>query len=81
MAGRLQDKVAVITGGARGIGGASARLFAAEAAKVVIGDLLEGESNETVAAIKEANGEATFVKADVTSEEDCRALAQDAVDT
>src|SRR5919199_558658 len=81
MAGRLQDKVALITGGARGIGGASARLFAGEGAKVVIGDLLEGESNETVEEIKKAGGEATFVRADVTREEDCRALAQAAVDT
>src|SRR3954465_13992003 len=81
MAGRLQDKVAVITGGARGIGGASARQFAPDGAKVVIGDLLESEGNETVAAIKKGGGDATFVRADVTLEADCRALAQAAVDT
>lgn len=80
MPGRLQGKVAVITGGARGIGGATAQLFAAEGAKVVVGDLLDDEGAETVAAIKKNGGDATFVKTDVTREEDCRALAQAAVD-
>jgi NAD(P)-dependent dehydrogenase (short-subunit alcohol dehydrogenase family) len=80
MPGRLQGKVAVITGGARGIGGATARQFAADGAKVVIGDLLEDEGQETQAAIKKAGGQATFVKTDVTREEDCRALAQAAME-
>ncbi len=80
MAGRLADKVALITGGARGIGGASARLFAAEGAKVVIGDLLEVEGAQTVAEIEAAGGAALFVRTDVTQEADCRQLATAAVE-
>lgn len=75
MAGQLQDKVAVITGGARGIGGATAKRFAGEGARVVIGDLRESDGDETVNAIKAAGGDAIFIKTDVTQEEDCRRLA------
>jgi NAD(P)-dependent dehydrogenase (short-subunit alcohol dehydrogenase family) len=80
MPGRLEGTVAVITGGARGIGGATALRFAAEGAKVIVADLLDVEAHETVAAIHAAGGEAHFVKTDVTDEEQCRALCQAAVD-
>ena len=80
MPGRLEGTVAVITGGARGIGGATAIKFAAEGAKVIIGDLLDAEAKETLAAIQSAGGEAAFVKTDVTNEEQCRAMCQAAVD-
>ena len=76
---RLAGKVAVITGGARGIGGAAARLYAQEGAKVVIGDLLANEAEETLSAIRAAGGEATFVKTDVTKEEECAALIETAI--
>ena len=65
---RLKDKVAIITGGAHGMGEAEARLFAKEGAAVVIADLQQKEG-ETVAADISANqGRAIFVQTDVTSE-------------
>ena len=69
---RLQGKVALISGGARGMGAVEARMFAGEGAKVVIGDLLEEEGRRTEAEINETGGECLFVKLDVTSEDDWR---------
>ena len=66
---RLQGKVALISGGARGMGAEEARLFAQEGAKVVIGDVLEEEGRKTEAQINETGGEALFVRLDVTQEE------------
>ncbi len=74
---RLEGKVALISGGARGMGAAEARLFASEGAKVVLGDVLESEGQQVEAEIAEAGGEAVFVHLDVTSEDDW----QRAVDT
>lgn len=65
---RLENKVALISGGARGMGAAEARLFASEGAKVVIGDLLETEGRQTEAQINESGGDCLFVRLDVTSE-------------
>ena len=81
MTGRLAGKVALITGGARGIGGATAIRFAAEGASVVIGDLLESEGAETAEAIRAAGGQAHVVRTDVTNEEDCRVMAAAAAET
>ena len=64
----LDNKVALISGGARGMGAVTARLFASENAKVVIGDVLEEEGRQTEAQINEAGGECLFVRLDVTSE-------------
>jgi NAD(P)-dependent dehydrogenase (short-subunit alcohol dehydrogenase family) len=66
MAGRLAGKVALITGGATGMGGASSRLFAAEGAKVGILDHNLAAAEETAAAIRAAGGTAMAVKADVS---------------
>ena len=67
MAGRLDGKVAIITGAARGQGAAEARMFAAEGAQVVLGDVLDAEG-EAVAA--EIGAAARYVHLDVTSEAD-----------
>lgn len=65
LTGRLQDRVALITGAASGIGRATALAFAKEGAKVVVDDINAEGGEETVRMIKEAGGEAIFVKADV----------------
>ena len=59
---RLEGKVALISGGARGMGAAEARLFAREGASVVIGDLLEEEGRRVEAQIGEAGGQALFLR-------------------
>ncbi len=68
--GRVDGKVALISGGARNIGGASARLLVAEGAKVVIGDLLDEEGQ---ALAEELGDAARYVHLDVTSDDDWRA--------
>ena len=65
---RLENKVALISGGARGMGATEAKLFAREGAKVVIGDILEAEGRQTEAEINETGGECLFVHLDVTNE-------------
>ena len=67
---RLAGKVALISGGARGIGAAIARLFAREGARVVIGDLLEAEGRRVEAEVAAADGQGLFLPLDVTSESD-----------
>jgi NAD(P)-dependent dehydrogenase (short-subunit alcohol dehydrogenase family) len=67
---RLAGKVALISGGARGMGAAEARLFAREGARVVLGDVLEAEARAVVAEIAAKGGEALFVPLDVTREAD-----------
>ena len=68
--GRLDGKVAIITGGARGQGASEARLLAEEGAKVVFGDIRDEEGRQVEAEIREAGGDATYIHLDVTSEED-----------
>lgn len=67
---RLAGKVALISGGARGMGAVEARLFAKEGAKVVIGDILEADGRQVETDIRATGGEAVFVRLDVTSEAD-----------
>jgi 3-oxoacyl-[acyl-carrier protein] reductase len=78
MAGRLQDKVALITGAGSGIGRASAERFAAEGAQVVVVDLKGAE--ETVAAIEAAGGEGLALRTDVADEDAVAAMAEVALE-
>ena len=64
---RLENKVALISGGARGMGAVEAKLFAKEGAKVIIGDMLEEEGRQVEAEINETGGECVFVPLDVTN--------------
>lgn len=67
---RLDGKVALISGAARGIGGETARLMAKAGAQVVVADVLDDRGRETVAAINKAGGQSDYVHLDVTKEED-----------
>jgi NAD(P)-dependent dehydrogenase (short-subunit alcohol dehydrogenase family) len=79
MAGRIQDRVAVVTGGCSGIGLATVRRFAAEGAKVVVGDIDDVAGK---AVVEELGADvATYVHVDVTSKEQVDALFQTAKDT
>ena len=75
----FQDKVVIVTGGARGLGRAYAETLAQHGARVVVGDVLDPE--ETVSAIKDAGGEALGVSLDVSDTESCENIAAAAVDS
>ena len=76
----FDNKVVIVTGGGSGIGQATAILYAQEGAKVIVSDLNEKGGGETVASIKKAGGDASFVKTDVSKPEDCQALVKSTVD-
>src|SRR5258705_12042106 len=65
---RLKDKVAIVTGGAHGMGEAESRLFAAEGAKVVVADILGNDAEVVAGDIRASGGEAIAAEIDVTSE-------------
>jgi NAD(P)-dependent dehydrogenase (short-subunit alcohol dehydrogenase family) len=81
MTGRLEGKVALITGAGSGMGRAAAVLFAAEGARVVVTDVDENAGASAVDAVRTEGGEATFVRANVAEWDDCRAMVATAVDT
>ena len=81
MANRLQGKVAAITGGGMGLGQASATLFAAEGARVVVGEINTAAGQETVNRIKADGGEAVLVEIDVRKAQDAERLTRSAVET
>lgn len=77
--GKLDGKVAIISGGARGQGAAEARLFAEEGAKVIIGDILDEQGQQVEAEINELGGDALYLHLDVTSEADWESAVAAAV--
>ena len=78
--GRLDGKVALISGGSKGQGAAEAKLFAQEGAKVVLADILDDAGKKVEAEINETGGEAMYLHLDVTSEADWAAAVKAAVD-
>ena len=80
MAGRLDGKVAVVTGGANGIGRACSLPFAEEGANVIVADLQHDPGAETVALVEAAGARARFITTDTTREDDCLAMVRAAVD-
>ena len=79
--GKLDGKVAFITGGARGIGACISDLFTSEGAAVLIVDLLETEGQETTENLLQKGRKAAFVQADVTDSAAMRTAVERAVDT
>ena len=77
--GRMDGKVTLISGGARGMGASEARLFAREGAAVVIGDILDEEGEATAASIAADGGGCRYVHLDVTQEADWQAAVAQAV--
>jgi NAD(P)-dependent dehydrogenase (short-subunit alcohol dehydrogenase family) len=78
---RLADKVTIITGAGGGMGRVAARIFAEQGARVVVAEYGEAAGQETVELIRADGKEATFVRADVSSEADAKAMVDHAVAT
>ncbi|MEQ9442800.1 MAG: SDR family oxidoreductase [Cyclobacteriaceae bacterium] len=79
--GGVKNKVAIVTGGASGLGKSSALLLAREGAKVVITDLDEVQGHEVVQVIKQQGGEAVFIRQDVSGEDEWKSVIQTTLDT
>ena len=79
--GRLDGKVALITGAGSGMGRTAALMFAAEGAKVVVAEFSQQAGEETVKLVRAAGGEATFAKVDVSNEADVKAMVDHTVAT
>ena len=77
---RLRDKVALITGAGSGMGRVAAQMFAAEGAKVIVAEFGEEAGAETVRMVTDAGGDATYVQADVSLEDDARRMVDAAVE-
>lgn len=77
---RLKNKIAIVTGGASGIGRATAILFAQEGARVMVGDVDEAGGEETVRQIQAAGGDALFRRTDVSLAADTNALVRATLD-
>ncbi len=79
MEGKFQNKVALVTGGAMGIGQATAFAFAREKAKVVIADIMAKDGEDTVRKIREAGGNAYFVKTDISQRSEIEEMVRETI--
>ena len=79
MGKRFENKVAIITGGASGIGQSTALAFAAQGAKVVIADVQDG--SETLSQVHKAGGEGIYIKCDVSRDGDVKAMVGKTIQT
>ena len=77
---KLKDRVAIVTGGAKGIGWGIVKILVQEGAKVVVADWDEVKGEETAAEMRKAGGDAIFVKTDVSQEEQVKKLVQATLD-
>lgn len=77
----LNDKVAIVTGAAMGMGKSTAELFARVGAKVIVADYNVEEGQKTADEIKANGGEAMFIKVDVSNEEEVKKLVEKTVET
>lgn len=75
----LDGKVVIVTGGGSGIGQAACRLYAREGARVVVSDIDEKGGQEMVESIQKMNGDAMFVRGDVSKPEDCKTMVEAAL--
>lgn len=76
---RLRDKIAIVTGGAAGIGRATAELFAEEGSSVVVADLDQSSGLEAVTSIESTGGRAVFVQTDISRESDAKRVVEEAI--
>ena len=77
--GRLENKVAIVTGGARGLGKVFCMALAEEGATVVVADILDEEAEKTAREIREKGGASMSIKVDVSSEEETSRMARETV--
>src|SRR4051794_16517541 len=81
MTDRLRDKVAIVTGGAAGIGQATAQLFAEEGAKVVVADINESAGAETVSDLESHGGRAIFIPTEISHENEVERVCRETIKT